>query len=153
MMMLSRTILCFEDIKFALAGIQSQQRGDPSAICQTGEPYLEFREKALARPADVKIIEREVAQRMWLSLSDYLSKRSGTLYWRIPFEYDISEHHEILYYDNNGPDKDCITNRPCVMDKNWRKVQCYARLYRATMPLMIDERLKGKAAAVDVFST
>lgn len=123
----------FLELKKYLHELPNQIIGVAAAVCETGEPYVEFQESALARPNDVEVIERKVAARMSRKLFDYIGKRSGRIYWRIPFEFDIAPTDVVVRYDENGPDKDAITDRKCVMDRNWRNVTAYCRLYRATM--------------------
>lgn len=123
----------FESLQRRLAELPNQTMGNPSAVCETGEQYVVFSELGLARPDDVKTIEAEVAARMSRRLHEYLDKRFGRIYWRIPFEYEISDYGVIIRYDENGIDIDPTTNRKCVMDKKWKRVACYCRLYRASM--------------------
>ena len=122
----------FIELKKALEDLPNQVVGKPFSICEAGELYVEFLESALARPDDVEVIERNVVSLMARRLFDYLAGRSGRIYWRIPFEYEIAHHSEVVRYDENGPDTDIFTDRRCVLDNNWRRVACYARLYRAT---------------------
>jgi hypothetical protein len=136
----------FASLKAHLAQWPDQAIGLASAVCEAGEKYVEFFEVALARPDDVEVIERLVAQRMSERLRDYLSPRHGRIYWRIPFESEISEWSVVSRYDENGPDRDELTDRKCVKDKNWRRVACYCRLYRATCSVDFAS-LAAKAAA------
>ena len=126
----------FSGLKKWLAELPNQTVGDPTAICETGEPYIEFQESALARPGDVEVIEREVARRMGRRLGEYLDPRKGRIYWRIPFESDIDQTNVVVRYDENGPDLDPVLDRKCVMDKNWRRITAYCRLYRANFRAM-----------------
>lgn len=124
----------FGELKTYLAGLSNQVVGAAASVCETGEPYVEFFEVGLARPADVEIIERLVAGRMGVHLQEYLGGRSGRIYWRIPFESEVTEYPIVARYDDNGPDRDVVTDRKCVFDRNWRRVACYCRLYRASLP-------------------
>lgn len=142
---LSRNIRNFADVKLALEELPSQRVGNASAVCETGEVYTEFFEYGLARPKDAEVIERLVAQRMWRSLDLYLSARNGTVYWRVPFEHEIGQTNVVVRYDEDGTDVDPITERKCVMDKDWIKIACYCRLYRATCPVPLIE--VGRIAA------
>jgi hypothetical protein len=82
---------------------------------------------------------------MTRKLDEYLSDKSGRIYWRIPFERDIKPVEIVTRLDVNGPDIDFITGKSCVSDKNWIKVSCYCRLVKAKMRIM-DPRDKAKAA-------
>lgn len=137
----------FECIKRRLADLPSQKMGTQQSVCETGELYIEFYEDGLARPDDVKIIERSVAQRMWRSLASHLDARKGTVYWRVPFEYEIIPTHVIVRYDDEGHDVDELLDRKCVKDKNWVSLKCYCRLYRSTMPVPVYETRTGERAA------
>lgn len=125
----------FASLKDALDKLPDQVTGLPASVSDVGEEYVQFFESALSRPDDVAVIERAVANRMWRSMNDYLSRREGRIYWRIPFETDIDDHAVVLRYDDNGPDMDFLTNRKCYTDKSWKRVACYARLYRATLAI------------------
>lgn len=121
----------FSAIEKWLAELPDQVDGIPSGISDCGEPYVEFIETALSRPDDVKTIEGMVARHMSRRLQEYLEPRKGRIYWRIRFESDIDTDAVVVRYDENGPDVDVLTDRPCVLDKNWRRIGCYCRLYRA----------------------
>lgn len=99
----------FAELKKWLESFPDQGLGLMSAICETGEPYVEFSETGLCREPDVAVIERHVALRMARKLAKYLESRSGRIYWRVCFESEI----------NTTPD-------------DWREVSCYCRLYRAS---------------------
>ena len=127
----------FDELKYALDNLPNQTDGDPCAVCQIGEPYIEFKVAMLARPGDEKIVERHVVSEIIRQLNEYLDGRGGRIYWRIRFESDVCEHAEILRLDVNGPDVDFITNERCVKDKNWRRIAAYCRLVRARMETMV----------------
>lgn len=129
------TITGFREIAIRLSAIRDQTMGIAGAICEAGEPYVELSDGAYARPDDVEKIEVVVANRMWRQLDGYLNKANGRVYWRMPFEYDIHDSHFVERFDVNGPDTDPMTDRKCVLDKNWKLIRCYCRLYRATLPL------------------
>ena len=131
-MFLSTGISSFAAINEKLQSLPNQVIGFANSICETGEPYVEFAEYSLARPDDVKVIEAIVADQMWRRINGYLSSRDGRIYWRIPFESEVSDTSVVVRYDENGPDKDILTGRNCVLDSNWRGVRCYCRLYRAS---------------------
>lgn len=125
-------VASFAELEAWLRGIPGQMTGIPTAVCQTGERYVEFREVMLARPADAKVIETEVAGQMARRLAEYFNAKNGMIYWRVPFEYDVSPTYTVVRYDELGPDRDFLTDRKCVMDKDWVRAACYCRLYRAT---------------------
>lgn len=122
----------FDSVESWLRSFPEQMMGIPTAICQTGEPYVEFLEFGLARPADVRVIEAIVARKFVDRIGAYLGQRAGHIYWRIPFERSNDPAPVVVRYDELGPDKDFITDRKCVMDKDWVRVACYCRLYRAS---------------------
>lgn len=121
----------FGDLKRWLSDIPDQEDGDPAAICQTGEPYVEIYVTALARPADIAPIEHEVAREARKRLSAYFNGKSGTIYWRMRPECVVEDAEVVEKYDNNGPDTDTIVDRKCFKDKNWKRVSFYCRLFRA----------------------
>lgn len=132
----------FTCLKAWLASFDDQTTGDPAAICQTGEPYVQFFASGLARPADVAAVEEVVAKNFHRQIEDYLNQRSGRIYWRTPFEHETTDTYVIERFDVNGPDTDPITDRKCFQDKNWKLLRCYARLYRATCRT-VDVNYKG----------
>lgn len=121
----------FDEMKRWLDSIEGQTVGIPTAVCQTGEHYVEFFENGLARPSDTKVIEANVARAMQTRLAKYFEDRRGMIYWRIPFETVIEPTAVVVRYDEAGPDHDFMTDRRCVMDKDWVAVKAYCRLYRA----------------------
>jgi len=134
----------FDELRRVLDNLPDQTDGDPCAICQIGELYIEFKVAMLARPGDEKIVERYVVYEMTRRLNEYLDERGGTIYWRIRFETDVDDHAETLRLDVNGPDRDFATDQRCIQDKNWRRVAAYCRLVRAKFPAM--ERAAPTAA-------
>lgn len=123
----------FDSIGHWLKHLDDQTTGLACHVSNAGEPYVEFIAQALSRPSDVEIIERQVATQFHAQLSSYLDARGGTIYWRIPFEFVIEEAAVVARYDINGPDKDFMTDRACFLDKDWKRIACYCRVYRATM--------------------
>ncbi len=123
----------FGSLKDALFGLENQVMGDPGAVCETGEYYVAFDEFALSRPCDIEVIERIVASRMAQKVLEYINKRNGRIYWRCPFGSSMTETYTIDRFDESGHDIDPITKRRCIMDKNWRRLECYCRLYRANL--------------------
>jgi hypothetical protein len=134
------TITGFESLHHWVKQLPDQTMGDPCAICQMGEPYVELLEQALSRPDDIAVIEIEVARKMLQRMATYLEDKSGRIYWRIPLETVIESHQVVVRYDANGPDIDFITDRKCFVDKNWKRVAAYCRLYRATHQTMVEEK-------------
>lgn len=121
----------FGELALYLSNLPNQTKGQPAAVCETGEPYVEFYESALARPDDIGVIERIVDLRMTRSLNDYMRYRRGRIYWRSPFEHEVCVAPVVIRYDDSGPDTDILTDRKCHLDKNWRSVSCYCRFYQA----------------------
>lgn len=140
--MLMYEVSGFKELADRLKGLPDQTIGLPCHVCETGEPYQEFFSFGLARPDDVAVVERAVAGDMSKRLDEYLNSRGGRIYWRIPFEWEITQKPVVVRYDENGPDKDPVMDRKCVMDKNWLKVACYCRVYRAAMRLPGDIEVK-----------
>ena len=133
----------FIELKHWLDGLPDQQMGDPCAISNIGEPYIVFSVGALARPGDEAIVESIVAADMQRQIEAYLKDKSGRIYWRVPLEWEVAPYSVILRFDDNGIDKDFITDRRCVMDKSWLAVRGYCRLVKAkcrTMEESIPER-------------
>ena len=128
----------FSHLKEWLQQFNNQVDGAPCSVCQTGEEYIIFSCTALARPGDVDVIEKIVASQMYEKLSKYLDNKKGRIYWRERLECDISPFDVVIKVDANGPDFDFIIDRRCVKDKNWVKIQCFCRCYRASMPVPFD---------------
>lgn len=122
----------FAEVEVWLKNLPNQMMGISTAICQTGEPYVEFLESALVRPSDVKVVEAFVANKITQRLSSYFDNKSGIIYWRTPFEFAYNPLPQVVRYDESGPDVDFVTDRKCVMDTEWIKVAGYCRVYRAT---------------------
>jgi hypothetical protein len=127
----------FGELKRLLDGLPNQVDGLAGPVCETGDNYIEFSERQLTRPDDEKIIERNVVRRFWRGLSVYLNERKGRIYWRMRLETDVEEWAEVIKFDDEGPDRDFLTDRRCFLDKNWRVVQAYCRVYRA--PLAVSQ--------------
>ena len=147
----SRGITSFDELTRELNGLPDQTVGRAYAISDIGEPYVEFLAICLARPGDEKIIETVVVAEMCKKLDAYFEGKSGRIYWRIPFETDVTPHEVVLRLDVNGPDLDFATGSKCVKDKNWIRVAAYCRLIRATLPvvdtLLAHEPIPGRKVA------
>ena len=135
----------FAELRFLLDRLPDQTEGDPCAICQTGEPYVEFIVDMLARPGDEAAIERCAVELFSRQLSRYLSDKSGRIYWRTRLEHEWSPAYVVVRFDVNGPDLDYITDQRCVTDKNWRRIKGYCRLYRANFKSMEVEEARSAA--------
>lgn len=122
----------FKELKAKLDALPNQTVGSPSAICETGEPYVEFSEFALARPHDIAVVESYTASRLGCRVLDYFQSRGGRIFWRVPLEWAVDDLPQVVRFDENGPDKDFATGRLCVLDKNWKAVKGYCRVYKAT---------------------
>ncbi len=127
----------FATLKESLERIPDQQTGRASAVCEIGEPYIEFCVGGLARPDDVAVVENHVAEQMGIMLAQYLTSRKGRIYWRVPLEWQTAPHAVVMHLDPVGPDTDFLTGQRCVMDHNWRKIAGYCRLVRAQLPAEI----------------
>ncbi len=134
------------ELHAALNNIPDQTTGDPCAISDIGEPYVAFRSSAIARPGDEALVERYVVAAMVQQLNDYFDGKAGRVYWRERLEFDVGPHEVVLRMDVNGPDKDFLTDQPCVMDKNWVRLCLYCRLVRARCQTMPTPREQSKAA-------
>ncbi len=125
-----------QELKEWLDKYPDQMAGNPSGICEaTGQPYVEFYEYGISRPGDEAVIERHVAYELFLRITVYMGNLLGThtakegrIYWRIPFEWVIADHAEVVRYDDEGPDYDAMTDRKCVKDHNWKIIKAYCRL-------------------------
>jgi hypothetical protein len=126
-----REVRSIAELRAVLDELPDQTMGDRSAVSQIGKPYIEFLNMGLARPGDEAVIEREVVGAMVRSLNGYLNDKSGTIYWRTRLEVDVTPWYVILYYDNNGPDINALTDRKCVKDSKWVRIALYCRLVRA----------------------
>jgi hypothetical protein len=114
--------------------IPDQVDGHSYSISDIGEPYIEFFAKGLARPGDERVVEGIVVEQIARQLAAYLDRRRGRVYWRERLQLEIEPQHIVVKFDSNGPDVDPLTNRRCVMDKNWLRVGAYCRLIRALEP-------------------
>lgn len=116
--------------------------GRPMNVADTGEPYREFYEVAYCRdaPFDMEVAKRAVLDSMVRHLSDYLmypEDETHTVYWRIRPEEDWIDQPQVIAYADSGPDVDFITQRPCLLDKGWKKYQVYCRLLRSGKPAKV----------------
>ncbi len=123
--------MTFVRLKEYLDALPDQVTGTPGYVTHLGKMYREFMVKALSRPGDVAVVEGMVATSMKELLDQYLEPRKGRIYWRYRLECEVREAPVVMEYRADGPDTDLITGEQCVMDKDWRRVSCYARLYRA----------------------
>jgi hypothetical protein len=93
--------------------------------------HHEFYDYTQCRDADLDI--RVAREQTWVrfvkSVNTYLKDKTNdmTLVWRIVPEDDLSDTYVVLSHDENGPDKDFITDRRCHTDKGWKKYGIYAR--------------------------
>jgi hypothetical protein len=122
-----------------LNGLPDQQDGAPGPFCDAGEPYVEFFQRGYARPDDVAMIERDVAEQMAMSLNRYFASRKGRIYWGKRFETDVGRTVLVTRFDEQGPDVEFTTDRRCFKDTNWIAIRCYCRLYRAANPVFVNQ--------------
>ncbi len=109
----------FTHLQVQIDAIQDQVTGDPYAVAQCGEPYVEFMTYGISREADVKAVEGIVARQMHERLNTYFAGKSGRIYWRCRLEMAVD---------------DCdVVSRFYFGDSGWKIVKMYCRLYRATL--------------------
>jgi hypothetical protein len=135
--------MTFGVLKAALGAIPDQTTGDPYAISNIGEPYVEFASSAIARPGDEATVERFVAADMIRNLNAYFVGKSGRIYWRVPLETDVSPVSLVVRVDTNGEDVDPTTGERCVMDHNWVRISAYCRLVRAKAATVVVDAQKA----------
>lgn len=117
----------FKSLQAWVDTLPRQKTGSPTAICaQTGEKYVELFVRALFRPGDEKVIERQLASQMQQHIcSQFTDRRDGTIYWRIPLEWETRTAPQVIDVRDDGPDIDFVTNLRCVMDHNWLCMKVY----------------------------
>ncbi len=120
----------FAFLKEHLDALPNQVQGPPGDVGPIGKRYREFLVTAVSRPGDVAVVEGSVVANIMVLLDQYFEHRKGRIYWHTPLEWKVSETGVAMEYRVDGPDKDPLTGAPCVLDKDWRKVACYTRLYR-----------------------
>jgi hypothetical protein len=121
----------FDQLKASLAALPNRQElGSPTTICeQTGEEYVEIFAAHMARPGDEKVAEEVVASWMQRQIYELFTDRvNGTTYWRVPLDFSIDSSQVIIEYRDDGPSIDVLTDRRCVMDRNWKRVAAYCCL-------------------------
>ncbi len=121
----------FEELKEWISGLPNRQaNGSPTNICsQTGDEYVEVFSRHAARPGDEKYAEKMVVEDMQRQICKLFTDRlHGTIYWRVPLETQIQKWSRVKEYREDGPDVDFLTDRRCVMDRNWKAVKAYCRL-------------------------
>lgn len=124
-------VATFVELKAWLAALPDQAMGTAGAVCETGEPYVEFAAFGIARPRDEAAVEAVVAECMERQIQRYFEDRKGRIYWRVPLETAVDQHAIVIRYDVNGPGTDFLTDQRCVLDKNWVRLAAYCRLYKA----------------------
>jgi len=113
--------------------------GAPSNRADTGEEYVELSLAALSRPSesDMAIVSRFVVSKFSHMLTEYLDNAHGQIYWRIPLEDEWIDASQVVAYDPNGPDIDFYTDKPCFLDRNWKRYNVYCRLLRSDKPVKV----------------
>lgn len=126
----------FAAMRDSLSRIFPNKRGIPNAVCETGDPYVEFYANAICRPDpfDIECVKASVRHNIARQLTTYFNDGNGTIYWRIMPEEDLQDHQCVIRYDENGPDKDFYTDKRCFMDKNWKAYSIYMRLVLSAKP-------------------
>lgn len=137
--MISFSFDSFTDLKEWADNLPDQQMGRASAISDEGQPYVVFQYAALARPNDVKTVQKMVATQMALNLRNYFANKLGKLYWRTKIETEIKDQSVIIRANSDGVDVDFITNTRVDADHDWKQISVYCRLYKS-------DKLISKAA-------
>lgn len=102
----------------------------PQGICEaTGEEFKEIYVRHICRPGDEVFAERHVAQQMGWRIGELFTDRIyGTIYWRIPLEWEIVSAPQIVRYCEDGPDIDYVMDKRCLKDHTFRAIKAYCRL-------------------------
>lgn len=113
-----------------------QAKVDTGPFGPNGERYMEFRSFARTRNSevDIKSAKEMTLRNVAAQFQQYAEGRSGTLHWRIEPEEDLINSYVVLKWDENGPDRDFYTNKPCFMDRDWLLYGVYMRLLICKKP-------------------
>lgn len=108
-----------------------QITGIPSSCDANGNKYVELMCKALARPGDEKEVEAfacgNVLQQ-FEQMTRHTLAASSVIHWRVRPEIEVLPTGRVIEYREDGPDRDFLTDKRCVMDKNWVGISVYMRL-------------------------
>lgn len=140
-----------EEIEASMkAAFPDAKMGRKRAVSNTGEPYVEISQYAICRDAefDIAATKKFVASRMVRALREYFESRGGvgTLYYRVPLEDIMQDYPVVIKYDENGPDKDFLTDRRCYLDRGWKGYGMYVRLLLSTLPDLTIGEGEGREA-------
>lgn len=116
--------------------LSDQCDGQPCAISETGEEYLEFRGSGMARNGDIDVIEEHVLSYFRWQLELYFGGHRGRIYWRIRPHHEIAPTYVVTKLDENGPDIDFLTNQRCHKDKNWTIIRWRCRVLKSDKPVL-----------------
>lgn len=120
-----------ECLKSALERLPNKQvLAKPIWYCEeTGEAFREVYAWQIFRPGDEIYAERAVAKMMKFRIQEIFTDRvHGTIYWRMPLEWEISSSPQVIRYCDDGPDYDAMIDRKCQMDHNFKVLKAYCRL-------------------------
>ena len=144
----------FSDLKKWVDSLPVKQvDGTPTAICgETGEKYTVRLFGGLARPGTEHLLEESLAVQMqnaiskaieyaipydmengkWATPNNNVRPKSAkiedvTIYWRERLESGRDNYPVVTAYSEDGPDFDFLTDRRCMMDREWRKIGIYCR--------------------------
>lgn len=107
-----------------------QITGIPSPFDANGNEYVELMCKALARPGDEKEVESFVCVNV-LQQFEQMTRHtlaSSVIHWRVRPEIKVRPIERVIEYREDGPDWDVLTDKLCIMDKNWVGISVYMRL-------------------------
>lgn len=127
------SIHSFKQLKWAIDNwYHDQVDGKLSAVCETGDPYVDFYESAIAREKDIAMVEACVADLMYNKLKRYVGdKLRCRIYWRERLKTSMYDYSIVSKFDSDGPDIDLITGKNCFLDHNWKKLYCHCCLFLA----------------------
>ena len=110
-----------------------QEDGEPK-FCDSrvGSPYTELRCIVPYRREDSeggKLAEAFAAQAIALQISQMLRESdTSRILWREHPETDVWDWDRPIEYRDDGPDYDPLSDKRCVMNKDWALRKVYARL-------------------------
>lgn len=121
-----------EEINKSLVSMRWKQADGPKMYLNSiGEQYVECGWSFPAREADVPMLEILACKRLAdsiLHLASKFSPETHSIEWRKRPECAVSDYPLVVEYRPDGPDMDYVTDRQCVMDKDFKLVKTYARL-------------------------
>ena len=120
----------FVTLQEAIARIPNQKDGIASWQSQTGEEYIEFYAWEYFRPGDELFAKQSAVRLVAQYLNRYFSHDSfpPKIYWRKKMEEGTCDVNRFIRYSDDGDCVEPITNRKCLMDKNWKMYTVYCRV-------------------------